>query len=65
MKFELLSRLTARRFLGNPEKLPETWTNFSRMAWLEPIVISDGPHEYVLMSRVEFERLSGNQCQCP
>lgn len=59
-KFGKLLRITAIRFFGYPPKLPISWGYWSRRAWMEPIVVQDqtDPHEYVLMSRTEYEALT-------
>lgn len=34
------------------------WPDHSRQGWASPLVIRDGPHDYVLMSRPEYEKLA-------
>jgi len=50
MNFATLTRLT----IGN---LTRRWANHAPKVWIEPHVIQDGFHDYVIMSSVEFDRL--------
>lgn len=46
--------ITADQLLNYPRFPPESWANFSRKAYLEPIVVRDGFHDFVLVGRDVF-----------
>lgn len=46
-----------------PHQLQRDWRNFSRQAYVEPVVIVDGFHSYVLMSVDDYKALSENAAE--
>lgn len=58
MSFAKLLVISVAQLLGYPTYRPKEWDNHARMAWMEPIVIRDGYHDYVLMSAEEYKRLA-------
>lgn len=50
--------ISARQLLGHPMFPIREWENFSRKAYVEPIVIRDGHHDFVLMAADEYRRLT-------
>jgi len=57
MKSALALVISARQLMGYPTYECHAWNNFSRMAYVEPIIIRDDYHEYILMSRQEYDEL--------
>ncbi|USN15004.1 hypothetical protein PAPPERLAPAPP_00760 [Brevundimonas phage vB_BpoS-Papperlapapp] len=39
-------------------QIRDHWSNFSRKAYVEPLVIVDGYHRYVLMSEEDYKALT-------
>lgn len=39
-------------------QLTDNWRNFARKAYVEPIVIQDGFHSYVLLSAEDYKALT-------
>ncbi|UTC29584.1 hypothetical protein BAMBUS_05260 [Brevundimonas phage vB_BpoS-Bambus] len=42
-------------------QIRDHWSNFSRKAYVEPLVIVDGYHRYVLMSEEDYKALAEPQ----
>lgn len=51
ISFNALLRISAYQLRDN-------WKNFARKAYVEPVVIEDGFHTYVLLSADEFKALT-------
>lgn len=49
-----LASVTAAQLLGHPLFTPATWQNFSRKAYVEPLLVEDGFHRWVLMSADDY-----------
>lgn len=49
--------VSAADLLGNPNFPIHAWENHSRRAYLSPLIVRDGFHDYVLLGRPEFEHL--------
>ncbi len=49
--------ISSQQLLGYPTYRPREWENYSRKAYVEPIIIRDGLHDYVLMSVDDYRRL--------
>lgn len=58
MSFSRLLRITAAQLFGHPLFLPTAWESFSRRAYVEPIVVRDGHHDYVLMAAPDYAALA-------
>lgn len=54
--FPALLRIAASQIVGH-------WENFSRKAYVEPLVIQDGYHRYVLMSEDDYKALLAAQAK--
>jgi hypothetical protein len=53
----ILRQVTASQLLGHPNFLPIEWRNFSRRAYVEPLLVEDGYHRWVLMSADDYVEL--------
>lgn len=57
MKLRNLLVISARQLLGHPSFMPVEWSHFSKRAYVEPIVVRDGFHDYVLMSAADYDQM--------
>lgn len=58
MNIQKLLVISLNMLLDYPTFAIQGWANYARKAWMEPIVIRDGFHDYVLMSSDEYRRLT-------
>lgn len=58
LSLKSLLNITARQLLGHPLCLPHEWENYSRKAYVEPISVTDGHHQFVLMSADDYKALT-------
>lgn len=54
MKVSSLQVVTARQLLGSPTFSIMEWENFSRRAYVNPLLVRDGYHDYVLMGAPDY-----------
>lgn len=49
--------VSSTQLLGHPTFPVHEWGNFSRRAYVEPIVIRDGFHDFVLMGAPDYDEM--------
>ena len=56
ISFNALLRISA-------SQLRQNWHNFARKAYVEPVVIQDGYHRYVLLSEEDYKALVADKAE--
>lgn len=56
-KLNILLKVSASALLSHPTFPASAWNNFTRKAYVEPIVVRDGFHDFVLMGAPDYAEM--------